>query len=185
MRIKWFLLGTATDGDFGDGGGAVGGEHLEADIACGVGGEGGGFHSAVGRPGSGGDLGEARAVGAGQDPVGGDVAVLAALLLAVVRHDAEPADVGLHAAEIQRDRLRQRAGGLPHADEVGVVLAVDRGVRVAARRRGGLRRVRAVVLRGLRRAGEGAPRSASTPRPRRAAARRSRRPSFRRGWAGS
>src|SRR5882724_1482673 len=125
-------LSPAAHHDFGDGGAAVGGADLEAHVARGHRAEGGDLHPAVGRPGSRARLAEVAAVGAGENAVRGDVAVPAALLEVVARDVAEPADFGrgLRAAEVQGDGLRQRAGGLPHADELRVVLAVDRVVRV-------------------------------------------------------
>jgi len=79
----------------------------------------------------------------------------------VPRHAPEPTYIRLDASEIQGDRLRQRALGLPHADEIGVVLAVDRGVCVTAGGRGRHRRVRPLVLRRLR--GQGRTRAVRRP----------------------
>src|SRR5665213_1672442 len=111
------LLRSGADGNLGDRGVAVGSPDLEPNVTGRRRAEGADLHPAVGRPGPCAGFAEAAAIDAGEDPVRRDVAVPAALLVVIPRHDAQPTHVRLHAAEIQRDRLWQRPARLPHADE--------------------------------------------------------------------
>src|SRR5580704_12504070 len=90
--ISWSY--PATNGDFSDRRFAIGGADLEPNVTCRRRPEGGDLHPAVRRPGPGGGVAEAAAVGAGGDPVVGHVTFRAALLEVVARHIAEPPQVG-------------------------------------------------------------------------------------------